>query len=168
MKKGQWRRAGAKNNPRCGMGAAMTYDSKRGLMLLYGGPGRKAKRWNASGPEFWSYSVKENAWTRLPDGPVASRAPGLAHSSKHDVAMIHVTTGKRQPSATCLYFPEKKKWLRLKPPAGAEQPPATYHGLAYDEAHDVFVRAGGTWSEPQWWLFRLVPGKLPGTSRGTK
>lgn len=161
VKSGQWRDGGAKDNPRCGMGAAMVYDSKRGRMLLYGGPGRNAKDWAQPGTEFWAYTVKENGWTRLPDGPVAARAPGLAYDSRHDAVMMRTEPGQGQSAATCLYFPEQNRWLRLETPAGAAQPLATYHALACDPAHDVFVQGGGTWDKPQWWLFRLAPEKLP-------
>jgi hypothetical protein len=158
---GQWRDAGAKDNPRTGLGAAMTYDSKRGRMLLYGGPGPNAKNWADPGSKLWSYAVKDNAWKPLADGPVPARAPGLAYDSRHDLVMMRAEPGAGQSAATCLYFPEQDRWQKLDAPAGAAQPPVTYHTLAYDPAHDVFVQGGGTWDKPQWWLFRLAPEKLP-------
>mgnify|MGYP000867942578 CR=1 FL=1 len=163
VEKGRWRDAGAKDNPGSGMGAAMCYDSKRGRVMVFGGAGKGGKAWNEPHPECYAYSVKDNAWTRLADAPVPVRAMGAAYDSKRDAVMIHVNR-KDRPAFFGFYLPEKDEWVRLDLPEGLPAPVPNWHTLAYDEAHDVFVRAAGPWEDPQWWLFRpdlsrAVPAK---------
>ena len=151
--KGTWRDAETENNPQSGMGAAMCYDDKRSLVYVFGGAGKNGQAWNTPHPECYAYSVIENTWKRLADAPVPVRAMGAAYDSKRDVVMIHAGR-KKNPYFFGFYDPAGNQWLRLELPDNAPKPVPSWHTLTYDAANDVYVRAAGPWSDPQWWLFR--------------
>lgn len=150
---GQWRNAEARNNPNSGMGAAMCYDAKRERVMVFGGAGKQGSAWNEPHSEVYAYSVKDNAWTRLADVPVPVRAMGAAYDSKRDKVLIHAGRGKN-PFFFGYYCPETDAWYRLELPEDAALPAPSWHTLTYDAANDVFIRAAGPWSDPQWWIFR--------------
>ncbi len=150
---GQWRNAEARNNPNSGMGAAMTYDSKRERVMVFGGGGKDGGAWNDPHRHVYAYSVEDNAWTRLADASVPVRAMGAAYDSKRDIVLVHAGCG-RHPFFFGFYNPETDDWHAIHLPDDAELPAPRWHGLVYDAAHDVYVRATGPWDDPQWWLFR--------------
>ncbi|MFW6151976.1 MAG: kelch repeat-containing protein [Verrucomicrobiota bacterium] len=150
---GQWRNALAKNNPHCGMGAAMCYDAKRERVMVIGGAGKKGSAWNEPHREVYAYSVEDNTWTRLADVPVPVRAMGAAYDTRRDKVLVHAGRGKN-PFFFGFYCPEKDTWQPLDLPEDAPLPTPAWHTLTYDTANDVFIRAAGPWSDPQWWIFR--------------
>ncbi|MFO7900543.1 MAG: hypothetical protein R6V58_15965 [Planctomycetota bacterium] len=149
----RWRDAKAKDNPGSGMGAAMCYDSKRERVMVFGGGGKHGAAWNTPHPECYAYSVPRNAWIRLADAPVPVRSMGAAYDAKRDVVLVHTGRG-RYPYFFGFYDPAKDEWRRLDLPADAKRPVPRWHTLAYDVAHDVYVRASASSGRPEWWLFR--------------
>jgi len=155
---GAWRRSAAKSYPRAGMAAAMTYDSKRQRILLFGGPGSGGKSWNTPGPELWAFSTQKDAWTRLADAPVPARAPGLAYDSKHDIVLADIAA-KGKPNTTLIYEPSRDRWSTLQ----ASGPKGSWMCLCYDTANDFFVRMAGGYANARWWVLRYAPDTVPAT-----
>jgi hypothetical protein len=164
VKTGQWRHAGAKNEPRCGMGAAMCHDSKRNRILVFGGRGRDNPdpRYNAPGVDLWSYTVAENEWKPLPRSPIPGRAAGMDYDPVNDCVVVHFSLVKGESGRTLFYRCDTNEWRALPAASDAKGPSAPWHGLAYDAARNVFVRAAYTRGEqagPTWWLLRPDPAK---------
>jgi hypothetical protein len=133
-------------------GAGVTYDSKRGLVMAYGG-----NQYSTANPtaHLWAYSAAQNKWTQLGDAPVTAQAPGFAYDSKHDVFLALVG------NYTYIYNPNTRIWSRS--PAVLNRPSSmqAWQGITYDPAYDVFVFEGGNWSNPLIALFRYDPGSSP-------
>jgi chitodextrinase len=133
-------------------GAGMAYDSKRNRILAYGGG---TSYW-VTGAQLWSYSLAENKWTKLTDGPTATTAPEFAYDSKNDVFLALVG------SDTLVYKPETNTWNRIPTPVAIPRGKVTnFQSLTYSPAHDVFVFQGGTFDNPLWYLFRYNAASLP-------
>ncbi len=157
--KKQWRKASPKVEPQAGMGAAMTFDSKRGLIYLFAGPGSAGKEWSTPGAELWAWSTAKNEWKRLADSPMPARAPGFAYNSRHDVVMASISAGEGKPNRIVMYAPAGDKWSELAKPEGAVWPvAATWQTLCYDESRDLFVYKAGNYDATKWFVLRYEPG----------
>lgn len=142
----QWRIASdATPSPAGIQGAGVAYDTLRQRVVVFG------RSWEAAyaSPELWSYSVAQNAWTRLADCPMAGYAPGFDYDSNHDVFLALIAT------STWIYDPTVDAWSEVQTPMpriadmGAQP-------VVYDAAHDVFVFEGGNsgYAPAQWIVFR--------------
>src|ERR1035437_6277633 len=133
-------------------GAGVTYDSKRGLLMAFGGNNYVT---SAATPQLWSYSVTQNTWTRLSDAPVAAMAPSFAYDSHHDVFLALVGNN------TYIYNPATNQWSQF--PASLNRPVTEqlWQTVVHDPAHDLFVFEGGTSDVPLIALFRYQPGVTP-------
>jgi hypothetical protein len=137
--------------------AGITYDSRRNLVMAYGGGSS-----TASGPssKLWSYSVSQNKWTALPDAPLSATGAESAYDSLHDVFLALVG------QTTLIFNPRTNAWSQLAATIsrGTNQ---NRQNVTYNVAQDVFVFQGGTYDTPVWSLFRYsdtgsppVPGTL--------
>lgn len=148
----KWRKSAGKAAPQAGMAAAMTYDSKRELVYLFGGPGSGGKDWNTPGPELWAFSVAKDEWTRLADAPVPARAPALAYDGRHDVVLASISS-KDKPNTNLIYDPATDRWREL----AAAGPKGSWMCLCYDTARDLFIHMAGNYGDVRWWVMRYAP-----------
>ncbi len=132
-------------------GSGIAYDSKRGLLVAYGGNIYV----NNPTSTLWAYSVATNKWTELSSAPVAAMAPAFAYDGHHDVFLALVGNN------TYLYNPNTNSWLQY--PATLNRPidMPNWQGVTYDPAHDVFVFEGGMDSNSLIALFRYDPSWMP-------
>jgi hypothetical protein len=139
-------------------GAGVTYDSKRDLILAYGGNNYNTATGTA---HLWAYSVTQNKWTQLKDAPVTGTAPAFAYDSKQDVFLAVVGND------TYIYNPNSNTWAQF--PATLNRPITfqTWQGVTYDPAYDVFVFEGGSQLAPLIALFRYDPNSPPSLSFDT-
>jgi hypothetical protein len=157
LKTRTWSKKPIPNGPRLGLRSAMTYDTKRKQVLLYGGQVLGGPH-DVPGAQLWALSVTDLKWARLPDGP-ADSAPGWAYAPRHDVALCwrKVNPESWHTGEGWVCFPGEQKWLRLESPKPI--PPKLYQNLTYDESRDVFV----CHTRPlKWYVMRLAPAKLKG------
>ena len=133
-------------------GAGVTYDSKRGRIMAYGGNHYSTETGTA---KLWAYSVTQNLWTRLADAPVTGLAPAFVYDPKHDVFLAMVGNN------TYFYNPNTNTWSQY--PATLNRPISvqTWQGVTYDPAHDLFVFEGGNQPAPLMALFRYDPNTPP-------
>ncbi|MCG3179920.1 MAG: hypothetical protein BIFFINMI_02270 [Phycisphaerae bacterium] len=157
LKTRTWSKKPIADGPRLGLRTAMTYDTRRKQVLLYGGQVLGGP-FAAPGPQLWALSVTDLKWKRLPDGPPAS-APGWAYAPRHDVALCwRKVNPKTWDTGECwVYFPGEQKWLKIESPKPV--PPKLYQNLTYDESRDAFVCHT---RDAKWYVLRLVPAKLNG------
>lgn len=150
-----WSKKPIKDGPALGLRTAMTYDSKRKQVLLFGGQEPRTS-FGTPGRQLWSLSVTDLKWKRLPDGPPVSAA-GWVYAARHDVALCYRKTDpKIWTTGECwVYFPGEEKWVRLESPKPT--PAKLYENLAYDESRDVFVYH----TRPlKWYVLRLAPAAM--------
>jgi len=139
-------------------GAGVTYDSKRDLIVAYGGNNYNTATGTA---HLWAYSVAQNKWTQLKDAPVTGTAPAFAYDSMQDVFLALVGND------TYIYNPNTNTWAQF--PATLNRPISaqTWQGVTYNPAYDVFVFEGGTQLTPLIALFRYDPSSPPSLSFDT-
>ena len=133
-------------------GSGFAYDSKRGLIIAYGG---NVNITVAATPYLWAYSVAQNKWTRLSDAPIAAMAPGFAYDSTHDLYVAVVGND------TYFYNPVTTAWTKLPTtlsrPAGT---PQNWQALTYNPARDLFLFEGGNWQFPYMAILRIDPSAI--------
>lgn len=154
---GDWQEQPTTGGPALGLRTAMTYDSKRKQVLLFGG-GEPGRKFNEPGGQLWALSVENFSWERLPDGPPASGA-GWTYAPKYDLVLCQRDSGAKSSKAAefWAYLPGKRTWHQLE--FEGPVPPKLYHTIAYDEAHDLFVCQ----SRPlNWYVMQLDPDTLKG------
>ena len=132
-------------------GAGIAYDTRRNLVLAYGGG-----YYITSPPstKLWAYSVSQNRWAALADAPMGASGAEFAYDSTHDVFLALVE------QTTLIYNPQTNSWTQLAAPLSRGANPARQN-VTYDPAQDVFVFQGGTWDHPVWALFRYNPAGAP-------
>ena len=133
-------------------GAGVTYDSKRDLIVAYGGNNYNTATGTA---HLWAYSVIQNKWTQLADAPVAGTAPAFSYDSTHDIFLALVGNN------TYIYNPNTNTWMQYPATLNRTISIQTWQGVTYDPAHDVFVFEGGNYSNPLIALFRYDPTVQP-------
>ncbi len=131
--------------------AGIAYDSRRQLILAYGGGSSSTAEPSA---QLWAYSVSQNKWTALANAPIGASAPEFAYDSVHDVFLALV--GQQ----TLIYNPRTNAWTQLAATInrGAN---LNRQNVTYNPGHDVFVFQGGTWDQPVWSLFRYTDAASP-------
>jgi hypothetical protein len=139
-------------------GAGVTYDSKRNLLMAYGGGPYVS---NPPTAQLWAYAIGQNKWTQLANAPIAAMAPAFAYDSKHDIFLALVGNN------TYTYNPNTNTWAQF--PAALNRPISaqTWQGITYDPAYDLFVFEGGSQLAPLIALFRYDPNNLPQTTLDT-
>ena len=133
-------------------GAGVTYDSKRDLIVAYGGNNYNTTTGTA---HLWAYSVAQNKWTQLADAPVTGTAPAFSYDSIHDIFLALVGNN------TYIYNPNTNTWAQY--PASLNRPMTaqTWQGVTFDPAHNLFVFEGGAQNAPLIALFRYDPNTPP-------
>jgi hypothetical protein len=131
--------------------AGIGYDSRRDLVLAYGGG-----ETSGSDPssQLWSYSLSQNKWTGLPAAPIPAAGPEFAYDSVHDVFLAIVG------QSTLIYNPRANAWSYLAASLnrGAN---LNRQNVTFNAAQNVFVFQGGTWDAPVWSLFRYDDAASP-------
>lgn len=133
--------------------SGIAYDSKRNLVLTFGG----GTAYDKASSSLRTYSTSQNKWTSLADAPRTANAPGFDYDSKNDIylALVSSLDVAIEP-VTLIYKPQTNTWSEI--PMNANGITGTqWHSVTYDPVHDVFVYQGGTWNEPKWFLFRYSP-----------
>lgn len=133
---------------------AMTYDSRTGLVLLFGG--------DAPSNETWVYNLAANTWTQMT--PVTAPAARYGHAMTYDpVAAKTVLFGGRigwgpadESAETWIYDAVANAWAPMRPPPAPS--PRGFHAVAYDAAADLMVLFSG-WTtggplSPETWTYR--------------
>jgi hypothetical protein len=142
---------------------AMTYDTVRKQVLLYGGQVQGGKL-NQQGEQLWSLSIDDMTWRRLPDGPPVTGA-GWTYAPRYDVALAHRNLSREDRPGErdwdtgefWLYFPGEKEWVLFE--SEKPVPNKLYQTLVYDEGRDLFF----CHTRPlKWYAMRLDPARLRG------
>jgi hypothetical protein len=139
-------------------GAGVTYDSKRDLIVAYGGNNYNT----ATGTtHLWAYSVVQNKWNQLADAPVTGTAPAFSYDSVHDIFLALVGNN------TYIYNPNTNTWAQYPATLNRPMTAQTWQGVTFDPAHKLFVFEGGAQNAPLIALFRYDPNVAPTLSFDT-
>jgi hypothetical protein len=130
--------------------AGIAYDSRRNLVLAYGGGHNSA----SSSARLWSYSISQNRWTALRDAPIAADAAEFAYDAVHDVFLALVN------QSTLIYNPRTNTWSYLAATIDRGRIP-NRQNVTFNPAHNVFVFQGGSWDNSVWSLFRYDDAASP-------
>jgi hypothetical protein len=136
-------------------GAGITYDSKRNLLMAYGGNAYVGDTNSSGTPYLWSYSIGQNKWTQLASAPVPAMAPAFAYDPKHDIFLAVVGNN------TYIYNPNSNAWTQFPAALNRSMSIQTWQGVTYDPAYDLFVFEGGVQLAPLIALFRYDPNNPP-------
>jgi len=134
--------------PQPRQGAAMAYDSSRGVVVLFGGFGGAGL--DALG-DTWEWDGQ--AWTErdLPRSPSARGAHALAYDTQRSVAVLFGGEDADDEALADTWEYDGQSWTRRRP---ARSPQALYrHSLVYDAARQVSVLFGGEFIDwEEWWF----------------
>jgi len=133
-------------------GAGVTYDSRRDLIVAFGGNNYNTATGTA---HLWAYSVIQNRWTQLADAPVVGTAPAFSYDSIHDIFLALVGNN------TYLYNPNTNVWAQYPATLNRSMDMQTWQGVTFDPAYDLFVFEGGVQDDPLIALFRYDPNVAP-------
>lgn len=125
----RWEERRPSGSPSPRNGAAMTYDSDRGRIVLFGGPGPSSETWEWDGAD----------WRRI-DAPSPPRFnTAMAYDTRRKrVLRFGGWNGQVREGDTWSY--DGARWERLSE-RGPE--PRNHSAMAYDERHGVLVLFGG-------------------------
>jgi hypothetical protein len=128
-----WRRAMGSSSPPYRGGHAMTYDSARGRVVLFGGLGNEVPR-----VDTWEWDG--NTWVERT--PATSPPARWGHAMAYDSARGRVVLfGGYAPYLSDTWEWDGKTWVQRSP---AASPSARYgHSMAYDSARGRVVLFGG-------------------------
>jgi N-acetylneuraminic acid mutarotase len=136
----EWTNITPANSPPPMEGSSMAYDSKSGLMVLFGGFDTQ---------ETWTFDLSNAAWTNMSPAtspPLVYVANGMAYDSGHDKVVIYggenADTRERM-NETWTYSLGDNNWTRMNPQTSP--PGLAGHNLAYDSANGVVVLFGGSY-----------------------
>lgn len=159
----RWSKLETKEQPTLGLRTAMTYDTRRKQILLYGGH-VQGRKFNRQGEHLWSLSIEDMTWRRLPDGPPVTGA-GWAYAPRHDLILAHRNRAREDRPGErdwgtgefWMFFPGEKEWVKFE--SEKPVPNKLYHTLVYDEGRDLFF----CHTRPlKWYVMRLDPARLEG------
>lgn len=159
----RWSKLDTTGRPTLDRRTAMTYDTSRKQLLLYGGQvtGRPL---NEQGAQLWALSIDDTTWRQLPDGPTVTGA-GWTYAPKHDLALAHRNRSREDRPGErdwntgefWIYLPGEKKWTKFE--SEKPVPNKLYQTLVYDEGRDLFF----CHTRPlKWYVMRLDPARLNG------
>jgi hypothetical protein len=127
--------------------ATMAYDSRRGLVVLFGG---QTAFGNHFANDTWTYNLTSNEWTKVATAgaPPQLMSPGMVYDEAADRIVLFggewdngTTAG--YSNQTWIYNPGAKSWSKLDSqpsPLGRYWP-----NLAYDSVAKAVLLVGGFW-----------------------
>jgi hypothetical protein len=138
---------GANFNPSPRSSLFVAYDSKRDLVLLYGGSNVDPCWENCGSPfgDTWIYDVAANTWTQIkpPSDPGPRANAAMAYDAESDRIILFagfISADNYAPLDTWSFDMNTKTWMQMKAPG-----PAYHfgHKLVYDSKADRMILWGG-------------------------
>jgi len=149
-----WRNTTPSVSPSARSHHALGYDSKRGMVVLFGGQNEQL-----SYNDTWIYDPVNNVWMNVT--PPVSPSPrvdfGFAYDEKSDNFILYggrYGDGSIIMNDTWAYNPASRTWINMNP---ATHPPSCYgHAMAYDPKSDRIILFGGyciNYHSPETWAY---------------
>lgn len=139
-----WQQKFPASSPSARFGHTMTYDTVRGVTVLFGGRGDGSEPGKGANDEVWEWNGSD--WSRITivgASPVARAYHGMAYDSARGVHVLYGgTTGAELLSDTWEYDGAERTWT-LRPPEGAGPGPRIWFHLAFDAARNKTLLFGG-------------------------
>ncbi|HWP59894.1 MAG TPA: kelch repeat-containing protein [Candidatus Acidoferrales bacterium] len=134
---------GVKDRPGAACSRGMAFDSRRGVIWIYGG----ATPMSNQNLGLWFYDAAASRWTFVNHGPQRLEANSMAYDSINDAL---VTLGRGGPARTWVFKIGEKRWLERR---AGPQGDHGYRTMTFDPEVGRIVyftgnlgRAGETWT----------------------
>jgi hypothetical protein len=131
----RWNRV-AESGPPASLGGSMVYDSRRQVMVLFGGLDTTGRKLG----DTWEWNAVR--WTRVAsNGPPARFGAGIAYDSRRGETILFGGVDSANTKLNDTWRWDGQNWSRAE--SALVPPPRSEGYLAYDEARSVVVMFGG-------------------------